>query len=94
MKEFEQSGRLMPCEFIQKFLIRRMRSVDPKKHIFLVDGYIKSMTMCEYWRKTMGSQSNLLGVIYYKCSKEILVARLKKRAKKSNRDDDLNESLA
>ena len=65
MKEFELNGKLMPCDFIQKYLIRKMRSNEPKKNIFLVDGYIKSKFMYEFWDQTVGDNCNLLGVIYY-----------------------------
>lgn len=45
MKEYESNGNLMPCEYIHRYLVRKMRELGWGKNIYLIDGYLKSKNM-------------------------------------------------
>lgn len=70
-----------------------MKSLGWQKNTYLIDGYIKSKYMYEFWDQTIGDNTNLLGVLYYECGKETLMGRLVKRAEGSEREDDKNKVL-
>ena len=68
MKEFEASGKLMPCDIPLKYLVKRMRQNGWEKSIFLVDGFIKSVYMYHYWDQMIGDSVNVVGCLYLECS--------------------------
>lgn len=90
MKEFETTGRLMPCDIPLKYLMKRMRKHGLYSNIFLIDGFIKSVYMYHYWDQMIGDSVEVKGVLYLQCSDEILLSRLTERAKTSGREDDKN----
>lgn len=94
MKEFEASGKLMPCDIPLKYLIRRMRANGWNKSVFLVDGFIKSVYMYHYWDQMIGDSVRVAGCLYLECSDKVLLQRLQLRAKDSHRKDDSNPELA
>jgi len=94
MKEFEASGRLMPCDIPLKYLVKRMRAHGWENSVFLVDGFIKSVYMYHYWDQIIGDNVRVVGCLYLECSEKVLLERLQSRAKGSLREDDKNPDLA
>lgn len=92
MKEFEQTGKLMPMEEIAYFLEKAIYQPGWEEKIFLIDGLIKAKGGYDYWRLELSKRLENKFVLYLECSRSEMLKRMSERSKTSGRLDD-NESI-
>lgn len=88
MKEFEQTGKLMPMEEIAYFLEKEIYKQGWEDKIFLIDGLIKAKGGYDYWRLALSKRLENKFVLYLECSKSEMLKRMTERSKTSGRLDD------
>jgi adenylate kinase family enzyme len=88
MKEFEQTGKLMPMEEIAKFLEKTIYQPGWEEKIFLIDGLIKAKGGFDYWKLELSKRLENKFVLYLECSREEMLKRMNERSKFSGRLDD------
>ena len=88
MKDFEETGKLMPMEEIAKFLEKQIYKPGWEDKIFLIDGLIKAKGGYDYWRIELSKKLDNKFVLYLECSKEEMLKRIDSRSKTSGRLDD------
>lgn len=88
MKDFEQTGKLMPMEEIVKFLEKEIYKPGLEQKIFLIDGLIKAKGGYDYWRLELSKKLENKFILYLECSKEEMLRRMGERSKISGRLDD------
>ena len=89
MKEFEKTGKLMPCNIASQFLIKSMMDKGWNNNIFLIDGFIKAKAGFFCWINDFSKLVDTKFVLYLECSEKEMLNRLKKRSIDSNRLDDI-----
>jgi adenylate kinase family enzyme len=92
MKEFEETGKLMPMEEIAFFLEREIYKPNWENKIFLIDGLIKAKGGLDYWNLELSKKFENKFVLYLECSKDEMLKRMGNRSKTSGRLDD-NENI-
>lgn len=92
MKEFEQTGKLMPMEEIAHFLEKAIYKPGWEEKIFLIDGLIKAKGGYDYWKIELSKKLENKFVMYLECSKTEMLRRMNERSKTSGRLDD-NENI-
>jgi len=92
MKEFEQTGKLMPMEEIAYFLEKAIYKPGWEEKIFLIDGLIKAKGGYDYWRLELSKRLENKFVLYLECSRGEMLTRMNGRSKTSGRLDD-NENI-
>jgi UMP-CMP kinase len=94
MKQFEETGILMPIEIVAQFLIAKMKSLGWEKNIYLVDGFVKTKTCYYYWIDTFTKLVITKFVLFLDCGKEEMLNRLTTRSLTSGRLDDNSKIFA
>jgi adenylate kinase family enzyme len=92
MKEFEETGKLMPMEEIAFFLEKAIYKPGWENKIFLIDGLIKAKGGLDYWNLVLSKKLKNKFVLFLECSKEEMLKRMDSRSKTSGRLDD-NENI-
>lgn len=92
MKEFEETGKLMPMEDIAYFLEKEIYKPNWENKIFLLDGLIKAKGGLDYWKLELSKKFENKFVLYLECSREEMNKRMGNRSKNSGRLDD-NENI-
>jgi adenylate kinase family enzyme len=88
MKEFEQTGKLMPINVVSQFLVSSMMSLGWEKNKYLIDGFIKTKSCYYAWIDTFSKLVVTKFVLYLECSPEEMLRRLTIRSETSGRLDD------
>lgn len=92
-KEIEgyiSKGNMVPGDVTVKLLKKAMEDKGLDK-VFIIDGYPRNFSNIEFWEKIMGDTVNVLGVLFLRCSPEIMKQRIMKRGETSGRSDDNEE---
>ncbi len=84
------AGKLVPDEITVGLLKTAMddaaRTMGSNR--FLVDGFPRSLSNLEAWKKVFGQDAELPGMVYFECPYPVLEQRILRRAKYTERLDD------
>ena len=58
------------------------------KNCFLTDGFPRSQQNWDSWKKVVGDEAEIIGVLLLDCSEENMRKRILKRGETSGRNDD------
>ena len=89
------SGKLVPDKIVVALIEEEMerRTRVTGKNNFLLDGFPRSLSNLEAWKKSPLSEVELPKMVYFECSYSVLEKRILARAKYSGRSDDNLESV-
>ncbi len=89
------AGKLVPDEITVGLLKTAMNNAARTmgSNHFLVDGFPRSLSNLEAWRKVFGQHAELPGMVYFECPYPVLEQRILRRAKYTERLDDNVESM-
>lgn len=91
-----KEGSIVPVEVTVQLLKRAMEqqmSVDPLKSKFLVDGFPRNHENLQGWHSVMGDSAEVLFVLFFDCTQDVMEQRLLVRGETSGRTDDNIESI-
>lgn len=86
-----REGKIVPVEVTINLLQKEMDSSAVKK--FLIDGFPRNEDNLEGWEKRMNGKADVKMVLFFDCSEEVCLQRLKVRGETSGRSDDNLESI-
>lgn len=87
IESYIKDGKLVPSESIIA-LIKQAMERNNFEGKYLIDGLPRNQENVDAWDKGMKSDVSVKGLIYFKCSDEVMQARLLERGKTSGRSDD------
>lgn len=85
------NGTIVPGEITAQLLVNAIISNNKDNLVFIIDGFPRNLSNLEAWNYAAKDQVETLGVLYLKCSEEIMLQRMLKRAENSGRIDDNEE---
>lgn len=87
-------GILVPQQIVIRVLRKKMiQCVKNGSKKFVIDGFPATMDNLDHWTRNMSNSVILSGVLYLKCSDEILKKRCLERGKATGRSDDNEASI-
>jgi len=89
LEEYMKKGELVPIHLIMRTL-RNALIEDENADKFLIDGFPRSIEQAEDFQSEIGDCRK---VLYFHCPTDVMVERLLKRAEKSGRVDDNEETI-
>jgi UMP-CMP kinase len=89
-----KEGKLVPVEIPVGLLQKAMDLYCSQgKFTFLLDGFPRSADNLQGWDAMVGNSAEVMGMLFFSCSQDILQERLLNRGKTSGRADDNLESI-
>mmetsp|Transcript_31174 Transcript_31174/g.63346 ORF Transcript_31174/g.63346 Transcript_31174/m.63346 type:complete len:256 (-) Transcript_31174:2633-3400(-) len=85
------AGQIVPAEITVGLLEKAMndiRSTDPTRTKFLIDGFPRSEGNVTVWKEQMSDSADVRFVLFLDCPEDTMTSRLLERGKSSGRNDD------
>ncbi|MEX1117038.1 MAG: nucleoside monophosphate kinase [Akkermansiaceae bacterium] len=95
IEKYLAEGKLVPNEITVALLRSTMETLTRTtgKRNFLLDGFPRSLSNLDAWKKVFGPEMELPRMLYFECPRAVLEQRVLARAKYTGRTDDNVESL-
>ena len=85
------AGQIVPAEITVGLLdkaMKEIRSSDPTRTKFLIDGFPRSEGNVTVWKEQMSESADVQFVLFLDCPEDTMTSRLLERGKSSGRNDD------
>lgn len=93
IQEYVSHGKLVPGDVGIKMLRKGLEDRGWNKHVFIIDGFPRSMDNIHFWNNLIKDDVDVVGALYLNCSAEVMRTRILKRGETSGRSDDNEDTL-
>ena len=87
-----KEGKIVPVEITVKLIRKAMKAAGWEKQRFLIDGFPRNQENVDGWNSEIGDDADVIGVLFFYCDEETMLARIMERSKTSGRNDDNEEA--
>ncbi|CAI2378834.1 unnamed protein product [Moneuplotes crassus] len=91
IKDYIKEGKIVPVEITCNLILKAMQKKGMSKK-FLIDGFPRNEDNLQGWNKVMNKHANVVQVVFFELSEDIMLERIMKRAETSGRADDNKEA--